>query len=173
MPLKRIGEDNNFQTEEEGLFDKKVFTVFQKAIQKEMEPIYRAVHEIAGRMKRMEERIADIEKHYVTQSSDTQSSGDTDEKVGAGGPAANKPTVIYQEFNVERLFIDKFDQTTTLGSLGIRELSGHLTIGTTYESEAIPSESAKEMDEDYKNMKEVQGKFSEKKKMVEEGSEKE
>jgi len=173
MPLKKVDEDNNVTTEEERIFDKKFFTLFQIAIQKEMEPIYRAVHEVAGQLKRMEERIAELEKHVVTQNKSSQDSVNKEKEIGGEIHESGNPAVIYQEIKVERLFIDKFDQITNLGNLGIRELSGQLTIGTTYESDAIPEDSIKEMDEDYKNMKEVLDKFSEKKKKVEEDGRKE
>ncbi|CEG29354.1 hypothetical protein [Bacillus sp. B-jedd] len=185
MPLKRVGEDDTFIGE--NLPEKILALVIQKTIKEEMEPIYRTLNEMAGRMKRLEERMGEWEQLCSGQfgigqiSMNTTGSGGglgqspqkMEQKAGEGGPSAGSPAVIYQEFRVERLFIEKFDQITNLGNLGIRELSGQLTIGTTYESDAIPEESVKGIKEDQDKMKEIIDEFKQKKEMVEKSGEKE
>ena len=40
--------------------------------------------------------------------------------------------------------MDKYEQTNNLGQLGIKELSGHLNIGATYDKGVIPNELVEE-----------------------------
>ncbi|MEK4030451.1 hypothetical protein MKZ02_18235 [Pseudobacillus sp. FSL P4-0506] len=57
--------------------------------------------------------------------------------------------IVFQEFSIDRVFLDKYEQTNNLGQLGIRELNGKLHIGAVYpphfetEKNAEDSEQAK------------------------------
>lgn len=42
------------------------------------------------------------------------------------------PPVVYQEYKIERVIIDKYELNNTIGQLGIKELGGQLNIGATY-----------------------------------------
>lgn len=48
--------------------------------------------------------------------------------------------IVYQEIKVDKLFVDKYEQVNNLGNLGIKDLSGQLNIGATFENSSNPSE---------------------------------
>jgi hypothetical protein len=52
--------------------------------------------------------------------------------------------IIFQEIHVDKLFMDKYEQTNNLGQVGINELSGHFTIGAAYDKGVIPHELVEE-----------------------------
>ncbi|WP_338753688.1 hypothetical protein [Bacillus sp. FJAT-52991] len=41
-------------------------------------------------------------------------------------------SIVYQEFNIDKLYLDKYELTNNLGQLGIKELSGALHIGASH-----------------------------------------
>jgi hypothetical protein len=72
--------------------------------------------------------------------------------------------VIYQEIKVDKLFVDKYEQVNNLGHLGIKDLSGQLNIGTTYENSSNPmdalpewTEKAAKFQEAVENVKNISG----------------
>ncbi|WP_158587531.1 hypothetical protein [Neobacillus notoginsengisoli] len=138
-----------------------------------VEELLLKIRELESQVSRMEGRIEELEQIYGHYSGGTHSSLNGHDGSGGENPGASQPAVIYQEIKVERLFIDKFDQITNLGNVGIRELGGQLNIGTTFEGEAIPAESAKEMEEDHKKIKDIFEKFKQKTKITEDSDQKE
>ncbi|RDU38272.1 hypothetical protein DRW41_01500 [Neobacillus piezotolerans] len=46
--------------------------------------------------------------------------------------AVQPPPVIYQEYKIEKVIVDKYELNNTIGQLGIKELGGQLNIGATY-----------------------------------------
>lgn len=59
----------------------------------------------------------------------------------------NRNPVIFQEINIDKLFVDKYEQNNNLGQLGINQLSGQLTIGAAYDKGVIPTEIAEKWKE--------------------------
>jgi len=68
---------------------------------------------LQNQIKQLEEKITLLQKHGVPS-------------VPTSHP------IVFQEFSIEQVFLDKYEQTTNLGQLGIKELTGKLHIGTAY-----------------------------------------
>ncbi|WP_226670216.1 hypothetical protein [Metabacillus litoralis] len=118
-------------------------------IKNETNPLYDKINVLSKRVKSLESYIASLEKlmQILMHQEDTK---EDSMRTREGQP------VIFQEITVEKLFMDKYEQTNNLGQVGIKELSGHLNIGATYEKGLIPSELIEEWKTDLNQMKEEQ-----------------
>ncbi|MED3651814.1 hypothetical protein [Heyndrickxia sporothermodurans] len=71
-------------------------------------------------------------------------------------PSQTRPDqqpIIIQKVNVEKILLDKYEQTNNFGQLGIKELSGQLNIGATYGKGIIPAELIENLKEDLDEIK--------------------
>ena len=115
-------------------------------IQTEMEPVQNMFMELHNRISKLENQMTSLDKQateniraiqYLLQKKNQQ------EEVVKENPHEGQP-IIFQEIHVDKLFMDKYEQTNNLGQLGIKELSGHLNIGATYDKGVIPNELVEE-----------------------------
>ncbi|WP_100330664.1 hypothetical protein [Bacillus xiapuensis] len=67
------------------------------------------------------------------------------------GSSKSGQPIIYQEFNINTLYLDKYELTNNLGQLGIKELNGRLYIGAVNgpasaaeQTKAPPAESGEQ-----------------------------
>ncbi|WP_203362072.1 hypothetical protein [Bacillus sp. REN10] len=51
-----------------------------------------------------------------------------------------KDSIVYQQFHIDHLYLDKYELTNNLGQLGVKELSGSLHIGASYGNIPNPEE---------------------------------
>lgn len=61
-------------------------------------------------------------------------------------PKEQKPTIKIEHLQVDKIIIQKMDYANNFGQLGIRDLSGKLNIGTSYEGN-IPKQIEEVMEE--------------------------
>lgn len=146
-----IGE--SISTDSVKSLEKKLLIFVQETIKGQLEPIQNSINNLSKRISNFEHRISTIEKLYP-ENMDTKETEIQDNK-----PNAKEWPVIYQEFKVEKLFIDKYEQVNNLGNLGIRELNGHLNIGPTFGNGSIPKELVTELFEDFDILKEKLEKY--------------
>ncbi|MGE6258141.1 hypothetical protein ACQKCU_09565 [Heyndrickxia sporothermodurans] len=62
--------------------------------------------------------------------------------------------IVIQEINVEKILLDKYEQTNNFGQLGVKEISGQLNIGATYGKGVIPADFVEDLREDFSSLKE-------------------
>lgn len=62
--------------------------------------------------------------------------------------------LVFQEFSIERVYLDKYEQTTNLGQLGIRELTGKLHIGAVHAADPADGPSEKQEAKDGQSQEE-------------------
>ncbi|GIN84957.1 hypothetical protein J6TS2_13430 [Heyndrickxia sporothermodurans] len=62
--------------------------------------------------------------------------------------------IVIQEINVEKILLDKYEQTNNFGQLGVKEISGQLNIGATYGKGVIPADFVEDLREDFATLKE-------------------
>ncbi|WP_409272700.1 hypothetical protein V1499_22360 [Neobacillus sp. SCS-31] len=150
MPFKKSEQER--KTEGTDHLEKKLFLYIQKTVNAEMAPIYQMLNQFARHISKLENRVSDLEKMY-TESGAIHERYLEDSACGGKGNSGGVPPVIFQEIKVDKLFIEKFDQANNLGTIGIKELSGHLNIGTTYEKAGL-EEAGAEMKGEYEELKE-------------------
>lgn len=128
---KRLNQLNNLE-HTKGL-EKKLVPLFEETVKAEFAPVQYAFQELYKRMISLEKKMTALEKW----ADETASAMDSrDEKTGvydAGMP------VLFQEITVDKLFVDKYEQVNNVGSLGVKELSGQMNIGATFENSSNPS----------------------------------
>lgn len=88
---------------------------------------------LQSKIKALEDQLSLLQKYYLS--------------------SAAAPPIVFQEFSIERVFLDKYEQTNNLGQLGIRELNGKLHIGAVYPPH-LESEKSSESSEQSKILKE-------------------
>lgn len=59
---------------------------------------------------------------------------------------SSSPTFFIDHLNVESIVIDKLDYANNFGQLGIKELSGRLNIGTSYDGMTTPKKAAEKLE---------------------------
>ncbi|RDU37352.1 hypothetical protein DRW41_05765 [Neobacillus piezotolerans] len=152
MPLKKSEQERKLEGTDH--LERKIFLYIQKTVNAEMAPIYQLLNQFARTISKLENRVSDLEKQYGEISGIWASQPETPKENGN----SSIPPVIFQEIKVEKLFIEKFDQANNLGTIGIKELSGHLNIGTTYEKAGLGETSEESKGE----FEELKGKYKEK-----------
>lgn len=118
----------------------------QQMINREMAPFQQMVRELYTRISSLENQIVLLEKQSKEHGVVLQQLRDTKNKQVEflkEHQLEGQP-IIFQEIHVDKLFMDKYEQTNNLGQLGIKELTGQLYIGTTYDKAVIPDELAEE-----------------------------
>jgi|GEM_PF-2516835 len=94
---------------------------------------------------RLEKKITDMEKHLEALQQKTQSENRKEQE-----PA--KPPIMIEYLNIEKVNIDRYEQSNNFGALGIKTLEGKLNIGANYgNGEVIPKEMQKWFEEKLKN----------------------
>ncbi|OCA87991.1 hypothetical protein A8F94_09185 [Bacillus sp. FJAT-27225] len=89
-------------------------------------------------------------------------SGEIGQKSSAeqAGMNNHRPIIIYHQFKVDKMYVDQFDQENSFRNLGIRELSGNLNIGTTFEKGMVPAEFLEEWEKVTQKLKEKKEKLN-------------
>ena len=137
--------------------ENQVLDKVKQMVQMEMEPFQNLLMEFGSRMSKMENQIAALEKQnkeYLTEIQGLQQKKILQEDTVKEDAQQGQP-IIFQEIHVEKLFMDKYEQTNNMGQLGIKELSGNLTIGAAYEKGVIPNDLAEEWKEEMKNLNQI------------------
>lgn len=130
--------------------EKKLLLFVQKTIKKQIEPIHHSVEQLSEQLAKLERRISTLEKLY-NENMEMYDAVIKETSTNTG----KEQSVIYQEFKVDKLFVDHYEQVNNLGNLGIKELNGHLNIGTTYEKYNNPVEFPQKAKAEHKQLKEI------------------
>lgn len=127
-------------------FENQVMDKVKHMIQSEMASIHNMLMEFDNRISKLEDQITSLEKQSsekIRVIQDILQKKNIQEEAAKVNPQEGQP-IIFQEIHVDKLFMDKYEQTNNLGQLGIKELSGHLNIGATYDKGVIPHELVEE-----------------------------
>ena len=124
-------------------FEEQVLVKARQLIQMEREPIQNMFVEFQNRIVKLENQISSLEKKSTENIKANQNLKNKQEEAPKENPHEGQP-IIFQEIHIDKLFMDKYEQTNNLGQLGIKELSGHLNIGATYDKGVIPNELVEE-----------------------------
>lgn len=90
------------------------------------------------KISELEKKISHLEfqinlvKESVKETKETKKT----ESINSAEPPKekeNQPTIKIEHLQIEKIIIQKMDYANNFGQLGIRDLSGKLNIGTTYE----------------------------------------
>lgn len=129
--------------------EKKLFLYIQKTVNAELAPIYQILNQYGRYITKLENRMSNLEKMHSEGIFGSERQPD---ESSSSNMISGVPPVIFQEIKVEKLFIERFDQANNLGNIGIKELSGHLNIGTTYEKAGL-EEADTETKGDFEELK--------------------
>jgi hypothetical protein len=80
----------------------------------------------------MEKKISDLEKELKRNINELLIKTETKEIEKEKEPI---PTINIEHLQVDKIIIEKLDYANNFGQLGIKELSGKLNIGTSYEGD--------------------------------------
>jgi DNA repair exonuclease SbcCD ATPase subunit len=129
----------------------------KQIIHKERESFQNRFTELHNRISKLENQIALLQKqnkeHVITIQS-LQQQKNKHEETGDENPHEGQP-IIFQEIHVDKLFMDKYEQITNMGQLDVKELSGQVTIGASYDKGVIPSELAEEWKEQMSQLNQI------------------
>lgn len=103
---------------------------------------YEQMNEFENRIVRIEESTKPIGPEPTQTTSDQQN--------------PDQQPIIIQKVNIEKILLDKYEQTNNFGQLGIKEISGQLNIGATYGKGIIPAELVENLKEDLDGIKKSQ-----------------
>lgn len=135
-----------------------VLSKVQEMIKLEMEPFQNMLTELHNRISRVENRIISLErksKENMIAIQQLQKEKNKHPEFAKEEIHQEGQPIIFQEIHVEKLFMDKYEQTNNLGHLGVKELSGHLTIGATYDKGVIPNELVEEWKEEMNSLNQL------------------
>ena len=138
-------------------FGNVVLDKVKQIIHKEMESFQNRFLELHNRISKLENQVALLEKQnreHLSAIQSLQQKKNKDEKTGKENLREGQP-IIFQEIHIDKLFMDKYEQTNNMGQLGIKELSGHLTIGASYDKGVIPHELAEQWKEEMNHLNEI------------------
>lgn len=89
-------------------------------------------------MKELEKRISNLETQInlvkqIKESEQITKPATEGKPLEKEKPKEQQPSINIQHLQVEKIIIQKVDYANNFGQLGIRDLSGKLNIGTSYE----------------------------------------
>ncbi|WNQ12808.1 hypothetical protein MJA45_07185 [Paenibacillus aurantius] len=92
-----------------------------------------------GRLKELEKQMEELKQLAVPPVPDPDKKKEPADEPKPEGST----TIIIEHMNVEKVMVGKWDMSSNLGQLGIRELTGRLNIGTVYGEKASSDPDAK------------------------------
>jgi hypothetical protein len=141
---------------DQNLFEKKIRVEMKDMFRAEMKDMFRAemkdmfraemitlhqkIGELYGRIDFLEQQITSLEKKIEEKDMESHICDNEENKNDEQANFTKGQPIIFQEIKVDKLFVDKYEQTNNLGQVGIKELSGHLNIGATYDKGVIPND---------------------------------
>jgi predicted RNase H-like nuclease (RuvC/YqgF family) len=123
----------------------------EKMIEKTMDRYYHIIDNLQLRLHDSESAISRLEKENSDLKREISSlhsllPNSTKEQHRPESPSSNDskcpPPVIFQEFHIDRLIVDKYELTNNINQLGVKELSGQMNIGATYGGGIAPQDLA-------------------------------
>jgi hypothetical protein len=137
---------------DQNLFEKKIRVEMKDMFRAEMKDMFRAemitlhqkIGELYGRIDFLEQQITSLEKKIEEKDMESHICDNEENKNDEQANFTKGQPIIFQEIKVDKLFVDKYEQTNNLGQVGIKELSGHLNIGATYDKGVIPNDLIEE-----------------------------
>ena len=155
-PIKKPVDEVNRKSISD--IEDQVLSKVQEMIKIEMEPFQNMLTELHNRISRVENRIIALErksKENIIAIQQLQKEKNKHPEFAKEEMHQEGQPIIFQEIHVEKLFMDKYEQTNNLGHLGVKELSGHLTIGATYDKGVIPNELVEEWKEEMNSLNQI------------------
>lgn len=124
----------------QNLFEKKIRVEIKDMFREEMTIFHQKISDLYGRIDFLEQQITSLEKKIEEKDMGCHKCDNEENKNDAKANVSDGQPIIFQEIKVDKLFVDKYEQTNNLGQVGIKELSGHLNIGATYDKGVIPND---------------------------------
>jgi chromosome segregation ATPase len=121
-------------------FEKKIRVEVKDMFRAEMTLLHQKISDLYGRIDFLEQQITSLEKKIEEKDMDCHKCDNEENKKDEKANFSDGQPIIFQEIKVDKLFVDKYEQTNNLGQVGIKELSGHLNIGATYDKGVIPND---------------------------------
>ena len=125
---------------DQNLFEKKIRVEMKDMFRAEMTILHQKIGELYGRIDFLEKQITSLEKKIEEKDMESHICDNEEDKNDEQANFTKGQPIIFQEIKVDKLFVDKYEQTNNLGQVGIKELSGHLNIGATYDKGVIPND---------------------------------
>ncbi|WP_146612808.1 hypothetical protein [Paranoxybacillus vitaminiphilus] len=139
-------------------WEKRILAKIEQHIVSKLEPYYRHLTDVEKRLSHLETSLSDLEKQMKTHSSQLnelrEETGHMKQRQNMNEKSTSQP-VIFQEINIDKILLDKYELNNNIAQLGIKDLSGSLNIGTTYEKGIIPPELAEEWKEKMEKLKQT------------------
>lgn len=154
--------------------ERHVVTEVKQLMDQEIRPIQHMFKEFYNKTLQLEKQVASLEKKTtedlvaIQDLLDKKIQSEAEKKIH---PHEGQP-IIFQEIHIDKFFMDKYEQTNNLGQLGIKELSGHLNIGATYDKGVIPNELVEEWKKEMHSLQQMK-ENSQEKETDDDGSEEE
>lgn len=125
---------------DQGVFEKRIRVEMKAMIKAEMTIFYQKMSELYAKIDLLEQQITCLGKKLEEKDMEGHEGENKENEHDGQASFPEGQPIIFQEIKVEKLFMDKYEQTNNLGQVGIKELSGHLNIGATYDKGVIPND---------------------------------
>jgi hypothetical protein len=143
-------------------WEKKILAKIEHRIVSKLEPYYRIITDIEERLSHVEAALSGLEKRIQTYKSQLnelrEETGHMKQQQKTQEKSISQP-VIFQEIKIDKMLLDKYELNNNIAQLGIKELSGSLNIGATYEKGIIPPELAEKWKENMEELKQTHDSF--------------
>ncbi|MBU5212778.1 hypothetical protein [Heyndrickxia oleronia] len=131
--------------------ENKIFSKMKEYIDQELVPLKTQINHLENLFNRMEE-------NYESLQSSTQQLSQAMHILENRPPdppqrPENDQQIVIQKVNIEKILLDKYEQTNNFGQLGIKDISGQLNIGATYGKGVIPAELVENLMENINEIK--------------------
>ncbi|RST72020.1 hypothetical protein D4T97_017315 [Siminovitchia acidinfaciens] len=142
---------------------KNLVPFFEETVRAEFAPFQNALEDLFNRMSKVEKKMVALE-NWITEAVAPIERGIDEKRDDDHEMNGIDHHVIFQEIRVDTLFVDNYEQLNSIGSLGVKELSGQMNIGATFEnssnpSEEISNESKEKLKEKMKKLKKMKEKY--------------
>ncbi|MCJ8007640.1 hypothetical protein ACFFF5_15830 [Lederbergia wuyishanensis] len=136
----------------------------ERSVIKKISPFIQAVEQMDKQIRELEINVLQIQQSHIELTNridaiEVQLSRLQEEETKTNEEKTQQQPMVIKEINIDKFYLDRYEQNNNFAQLGIKDLSGALNIGATYGREVMPKELSEQIKEDMKEFKGMKKEF--------------
>ncbi|MBW8349573.1 hypothetical protein K0H71_08960 [Bacillus sp. IITD106] len=139
-------------------------SLIERTIIKKVSPFVKAVEHLDKQIRELEKNVLQIQQSHIEitnrmEAIEDQLSRLQEQETKTNEEKHGQQPMVIKEINIDKFYLDKYEQNNNFAQLGIKDLSGALNIGAIYGREVMPKELSDQIKEDMKEFKGMKKEF--------------
>ncbi|MBS4195453.1 hypothetical protein [Lederbergia citri] len=164
IPPQKVPEKKTVRKEKPKSHHREEALIIERSIIKKVSPFIKAVEHMDKQFQELEKNVLQIQQSHLEitnriEAIENQLSRLQEEETKTKEEKHGQQPMVIKEINIDKFYLDKYEQNNNFAQLGIKDLSGALNIGATYGREVMPKELSDQLKEDMKEFKGMKKEF--------------